>query len=88
MIHDDGTMDVRLADGTIERRRYTVALERGLGGLGRSKGPGRYEPELRDGEEALWFVADLTPTIVQVRAPQLTPHERGLTDFDGEWSQS
>lgn len=65
-LHTDRTMDVRLPDGTLERRPYTV-VKSGDSPLTGTRGgfPIQYEPELKEGEMALWTVGDLIPTIVE-----------------------
>lgn len=75
------TMDVRLTDGTVERRRI-AHVERfvawapatSLEGY-RDQPRGGYEvfqpqPELRDGEEICWLIGSDVPTVVQARAPR------------------
>lgn len=67
-LHLDRTMDVRLADGTIERRPYSIHKSGSSDSLltgTRGGFPIQYEPELKEGETILWTVGDLIPTIVE-----------------------
>jgi hypothetical protein len=73
-LHPDGTMDVRVAGGGLERRGYTV--ER-IGGR-----ISRYEPDLVEGEHALHCLGDPIPTIV--RAPVVS-REPALDSWNGDF---
>jgi hypothetical protein len=74
-IHQDGTMDVRLEDGTTERRRFEVRLDAPFSNryLERVQ---RYEPETRDNEEVMHFIDDI-PLIVVRNAPADDPMNYG-----------
>lgn len=66
-LHLNGTMDVRLPDGTITQRGYSIVKAGSDSPLTGSRGgfPVQYEPDLLDGEMVLWTVGDIIPTIVE-----------------------
>ncbi len=63
MIHENGTMDVRV-DGKIERRRYSIDREAPFTNRYIERVQTKYKPELREGEEAFFSLGDDIPTIV------------------------
>ena len=71
MIHEDGTMDVRI-DGKIVRRRYSIDRNAPFSNTYITRMQTKYKPELRDGEEAIFTLSDDVPTIVS----RLVDHER------------
>ena len=64
MIYDNGTMDVRV-NGQIERRRYSINCEAPFTNRYLDRMQTKYQPELRDGEEAFFSLGDDIPTIVE-----------------------
>ena len=72
MIYDNGTMDVRI-DGKVERRRYSINCEAPFSNRYMERMQTKYQPELRDGEEAFWMCGDDIPTIVKTQCPDNDP---------------
>ena len=62
-VHDNGTMDVRVND-SIERRRYSINVDAPFSNRYLDRMQTKYQPELRDGEEAFFCFGDDIPTIV------------------------
>lgn len=78
-VHDNGTMDVRI-DGKIERRRFSVNRDAPFTNRYLDRMQTKYEPELRDGEEAFFSIGDDIPTIVVTHAPcQTESHDLQFT---------
>jgi hypothetical protein len=62
-VHDNGTMDVRVND-SIERRRYSINVDAPFSNRYLDRMQTKYQPELRDGDEAFFCIGDDIPTIV------------------------
>lgn len=78
-VHDNGTMDVRVGDN-IERRRYSINVNAPFSNRYLDRMQNKYEPELRDGEEAFFSIGDDIPTIVVTHAPcQTESHDLQFT---------
>lgn len=71
-VYENGTMDVRV-DGNIERRRYSINADAPFSNRYMERMQTKYQPELRDGEECFFTIADDIPTIVACRCPDTDP---------------
>ena len=68
MIYENGTMDVEV-DGKIERRRFTINFDALFTNEYIKRIQTKYQPELHEGERAVFSVGSDIPHIVQERIP-------------------
>lgn len=83
MIYENGTMDVEI-DGKIERRRFTINRDAPFTNEYIKRVHTKYQPELREGEEAVFYLGSDVPTIVSRPVDNYRSEENpfpAVTDF-------